>query len=64
MARVEPRAYTIDPEVAHERARKARAAQLSLDYHVRKVVDRASELTPEQREMLRPAAAPVGGAAE
>ncbi|MFF3204560.1 hypothetical protein [Streptomyces sp. NPDC002962] len=66
MALVEPRkprAYTIDPAVAQERARKARAAQLSVDHYVQKIVDRAPELTDEHIQKLRTLLRPVGGGA-
>ncbi|MFI8529059.1 hypothetical protein ACIGMX_02230 [Streptomyces aquilus] len=53
-----PRKYTISPEAAHERAKKARAAQLSVDHYVQKIIDRAPELTDEHitklRTLLRP----------
>jgi hypothetical protein len=41
-----------DPQVRHDRASKARAAQTTTDYYVQKVVDRAPELTAEQRDRL------------
>ena len=41
-----------DPEWRVERARKARAAQDALDRYVQTVVDRAPELTAEQRDKL------------
>ncbi|MFD8392536.1 hypothetical protein ACFV2N_25905 [Streptomyces sp. NPDC059680] len=43
----------LDPEFTRERARKARAAQLSVEHYVQKIVDRAPELTDEQMEKLR-----------
>lgn len=66
-----PRKYVLknpaSPEVRRERAQKARAAQLSIDHYVQKVVDSAPELTPEHidklRTLLRPAGA-AGGASE
>lgn len=63
-----PRKYVLknpaSPEVRRERAQKARAAQLSIDHYVQKIVDRAPELTPEQCDRLRALLRPVGGAAE
>jgi hypothetical protein len=46
------RPYTIDPQVAHDRASKAGRASHSLDSYVKRIVDRAPELTPEQRDRL------------
>ncbi|MFI6404506.1 hypothetical protein [Streptomyces sp. NPDC050548] len=48
-----PRKYTISPEAAHERARKARAAQLSVKHYVQKIVERAPELTDADYAKLR-----------
>lgn len=41
-----------DPGFRHDRARKAALARESLDNYVRKLVDRAPELTAEQRDRL------------
>ncbi|HEY8828089.1 MAG TPA: hypothetical protein VIM17_10065 [Jatrophihabitantaceae bacterium] len=41
-----------DPAVRRERARRARAAQTTLDYHIKKLVDGASELSAEQRDSI------------
>jgi hypothetical protein len=41
-----------DPEYRHKRARKAAAARHSLDTYIRSIVDRAPELTAEQRDRL------------
>lgn len=41
-----------DPEFRRARARKAAAARHSLDTYVKAVVDRAPELTPQQRARL------------
>jgi hypothetical protein len=46
------RPYRIDPQVAHERAVKAARASHSLDSYIRRLVDRAPELTDEQRSRL------------
>jgi hypothetical protein len=46
------RPYTIDPDVAHERAEKAGRARTTVDYYIRKLVDHAPELTVEQRDRL------------
>lgn len=46
------RPYCIDPDVAHERASKAGRARTTVDYHVRKLVEAAPALTPEQRDRL------------
>jgi hypothetical protein len=55
----EPTGKLADPDWRRERARRAGQAAHSLDHYVRKVVDRAPELTPEQRDklaaILRPA---------
>ncbi|MGW3022466.1 hypothetical protein [Streptomyces sp. NPDC001221] len=63
-----PRKYVLknpaSPEVRRERAQKARAAQLSIDHYVQKIVDRAPELTPEQMDRLRSLLRPAGGATE
>jgi hypothetical protein len=42
-----------DPAVRRERARRARAAQNTIDYHVRKLVESANALSAEQAEQLR-----------
>jgi hypothetical protein len=42
----------IDPQVAHERATKAAYASHSLDSYIKRIVDRAPELTAEQRDRL------------
>ena len=52
------------PEVRRERAQKARAAQLSVDHYVQKIVERAPELTPEHLDRLRTLLVPAGGATE
>jgi hypothetical protein len=41
-----------DPAVRRERARRARAAQTTIDYYVAKVVERAPELSQAQRNRL------------
>lgn len=41
-----------DPAFRHERARKAARARTSIDHYVRAIVDRAPELTDEQRARL------------
>jgi hypothetical protein len=46
------RPYTIDPQVAHERAKKAARASHSLDSYVKRIVDRAPELTAAQIDRL------------
>lgn len=43
---------TDSPQWRTERARKAAAARHSLDTYVKTIVDRAPELTPEQRSSL------------
>jgi hypothetical protein len=51
-----------DPAVRKERAHRGGASRTTVDYYVSKLVDRAPELTPEQRDrlaaLLRP---PTGG---
>ena len=37
----------------HERAKKARAAQTTIDYHIGKLVESANGLSAEQAEQLR-----------
>lgn len=41
-----------DPEARRERARKAARARHSLDTYIKQIVDRAPELTAEQRDRL------------
>jgi hypothetical protein len=41
-----------DPQVRHDRAVKARAAQLTPDYYIRRIVEAAPELTDDQRDKL------------
>jgi hypothetical protein len=41
-----------DPQVRHDRASKARAAQTTTDYYVQKLVERAPELSAEQRDKI------------
>lgn len=41
-----------DPDFRRERARTAALARTSLDHYVRTIVDRAPELTDEQRARL------------
>lgn len=41
-----------DPEFRQERARKAALASHSLDAHVRRLVESAPELSPEQRDRI------------
>lgn len=48
-----------DPAWRVERARKAAAARHSLDTYVKTIVDRAPELTPEQRARLAVLLAPA-----
>ncbi|MGW4545493.1 hypothetical protein ACWEN4_03830 [Streptomyces violaceorubidus] len=55
-----PRKYTVSAAVI-ERNRKAVAARESLDNYIRKIVDRAPELTDEQIARLRPLLARVSG---
>ncbi|MET7570798.1 hypothetical protein ABZT04_20210 [Streptomyces sp. NPDC005492] len=65
MARQYTRRKPLDPEFTRERARKARAAQLSIRHYVQKVVENAGELTDEDYAQLRTLLRPVnGGAAE
>jgi len=59
-----PRAYRIDPQVAHERARKAALASHTTESLIKRIVDRAPELTDAQRARLAVLLAPVGGASE
>jgi hypothetical protein len=47
-----PRPYTIDPQVAHERARKGGRARTTPDYHITRLEDVASDLTDEQARKL------------
>jgi hypothetical protein len=56
------RPYTIDPQVAHERATKAARASHSLDSYIKRIVARAPELTPEQRDRLATLLRPTGHA--
>lgn len=49
---------TLTPEQRTERARKAALARHSLDTYVKTVVDRAPELTLEQKSRLRAIFAP------
>jgi len=42
-----------DPAFRHERAKKARAAQLTVDHYIAKLVEAAPPLTPDQVEQLR-----------
>lgn len=51
-----------DPEFRKRRARHAAKARTSLDHYVRQVVERAPELTDEQRRRL--AALLTGGGAD
>lgn len=57
-------AARMTPEQRRERARKAGQAGNNLDAYVRRVVSRAPELTPAQREqlaaILRSGSAPAG----
>lgn len=41
-----------DPAVRQKRAKLARAAQSTTDYYIKKLVDAAPPLTPEQRDRL------------
>jgi hypothetical protein len=41
-----------DPAVRHERAKRGGEARTTLDYHVKQVVDRAPELSAEQKDRL------------
>lgn len=50
-----------DPAWRAERARKAAAARTTTDAHIKAVVDRASDLTPAQRERLALALHPGTG---
>jgi hypothetical protein len=47
-----PTGKLADPAWREERARKAANARTTLDAHVKAVVDRAPDLTAEQREKL------------
>jgi hypothetical protein len=52
-----PRTYqrtglNIDPNFTRERARKAGQASHSVDSYIRRLVDAAPKLTPEQRDRL------------
>jgi len=51
-----------DPEFRRERATKAGRASHSIDTLVRRVVDRAGELTPEHAAILRSVLPSVPGA--
>ncbi|MFE9121049.1 hypothetical protein [Streptomyces sp. NPDC007172] len=57
-----PRAYRIDPQVAHERAKKASAARDNVDNTIKRLVASAPPLTDQQRAalagLLRTAPAP------
>jgi hypothetical protein len=52
-----------DPQFRRDRAVKAGRASQSLDSYIGRIVDRAPELTPEQRDklatLLRPGRTPV-----
>lgn len=50
-----------DPAVRRERAKRARAAQSTSDYYIRKLVESAPSLTPELAEELRALLPPPGG---
>ncbi|TGB03196.1 hypothetical protein [Streptomyces sp. MZ04] len=54
----------LDPEFTRERARKARAAQLSVEHYVQKIAESRSELTDEHIARLRSLLVPAGGATE
>jgi hypothetical protein len=41
-----------DPQVRRDRASKARAAQTTTDYYVQKLIERAPELSAEQRDKI------------
>jgi hypothetical protein len=41
-----------DPQVRHDRASKARAAQTTTDYYVQKLVERAPALSAEQKDKI------------
>jgi hypothetical protein len=43
---------TSDPEFRRRRAALAARTRASLDHHIKKVVDAAPELTPDQRDRL------------
>ncbi|MGI5140145.1 MULTISPECIES: hypothetical protein [unclassified Streptomyces] len=61
----EKRKYTLSPEALAARSKGGKAVHATLDAYVKRIVDRAPELTDEQIEMLRPLLRPVsGGAAE
>jgi hypothetical protein len=47
-----PTGKNADPEFRHRRAKCGRAAQETTEHYIRKLVDRAPELTPEQRDRL------------
>lgn len=50
-----------DPEFRKERARKARAAQESVDFYIKKLVDAAPPLSEQQRARLAALLANGGG---
>ncbi|WP_329334658.1 hypothetical protein OG252_07535 [Streptomyces sp. NBC_01352] len=65
MARQYTRRKPLDPEFTRARAKKARAAQLSVRHYVNKIVENAGELTDADYAKLRTLLRPVsGGAAE
>jgi hypothetical protein len=54
------RPYRINPRVARERAALGGKASQTLDAHITRIVNRAPELTPEQRDRLATLLRPSG----
>ena len=52
MTAVAKRPYRIDSEVAHARAVNAGVSRTTTEYYVAKLVEKAPELTAEQRDKL------------
>lgn len=48
-----------DPVFRHERAKKARAAQLTVDHYINKLLESAEPLTAEQADLVRGLLPPV-----
>ncbi|MFD5078051.1 hypothetical protein [Streptomyces sp. NPDC058371] len=60
-----PRKYTVSEAVLERNRKGGKAVHATLDAYVKRIVDRAPELTDEQIEKLRPLLRPVnGGSAE
>ena len=64
MSTATERPTAADPAYRHARAKKAAERRHSLDTYIKSIVDRAPELTPEQRDrlaiLLRPSGTPDG----